>query len=143
MVFDSTTERARAWALDQRHLLADGLPACAHGLYLMTSCPGLAGCRGRFKQLDHARIWVPATPADGRPFVLSHPYSSEISDETAAYADAHGLAAPSYPQFGDGWYGNGTLPIRFTLPEDWPLWPIEAAAAILLSTQPVAWPETR
>jgi hypothetical protein len=28
-----------------------------------------------------------------------------------------------------------------TVAEDWPLWPIEAEAVVLLHTQPVAWPD--
>ena len=34
-----TVARARRWALDRRYLLADGVPTCAHGLYLMPKLP--------------------------------------------------------------------------------------------------------
>src|SRR6266516_6508304 len=98
---EDTVERARRWALDGHCVLAEGIPACAHGLYLMASCPGPSGCRNHFPQLDHARIWIPAPPGvDRRPFILSHPYSSEIEAATQAYADAHGLDVESYPEFG-------------------------------------------
>lgn len=61
----ASTERAREWALERRYLLADGIPPCAHGLYLMTSCPK-GTCRTNFRQLDHAQIWVPAAGRAGR-----------------------------------------------------------------------------
>jgi hypothetical protein len=136
-------ERARRWALDQRCLLADDVPPCAHGLYLMPSCPGSGGCFGRFRQLDHARLWVPEPVLGdgGRPFLLAHPYSREVADETRTYARAHGLDLSAEAWCGDDWYGHGTLPIRMTIPEHWPLWPVEATAAVLLKTQPVAWPD--
>jgi hypothetical protein len=135
-----TIARARSWALRGRYLLADGIPKCAHGLYLMADCP--AGCYGRFRQLDHVNVWVPGDPAeDGRAFLLSHPYSAAIDAETSAYAEAHGLTVASEPYYGDDWYGSGTIPVRMTLPANWPLWPIEAAALTLLATQPVAWPD--
>lgn len=134
----TTGNRAREWALEGRYLLAGGIPPCAHGLYLMASCP-MGSCRTNFRQLDHARIWVPADEDMNRPFLLSHPYSSETAAETRQYAQAHGLClAEAYP--GDDWYGHGTLPIRMTLPDGWPLWPIERTIAVLLATQPVAWP---
>lgn len=137
-----TTERAREWALRHRYLLADGIPACAHGLYLLAGCPDET-CRNKFRQLDHASIWVPA-PADeyledGRPFLLSHPYAKVITQETRAYADAHGLRISSNPEYGEGWYHSQAIPIRMSLPESYPLWPIEAKAAVLLIT-PQTWP---
>ena len=134
-----TVERARQWALDGRYLLADGVPACAHGLYLLASCPGAGTCRSNFRQLDHASVWVPAEVSD-RPFLLCHPYASSVEDETLLYARAHGLQTGSYPEFGDGWYGTGALPVRLTISPSWPVWPIERKAAVLLSTQPVTWP---
>jgi hypothetical protein len=136
-------DRARRWALGWHYLLADGVPPCAHGLYLMPSCPGPGTCRTHFRQLDHARLWVPDAPMGLglRPFLLSHPYSREVADETSAYARAHGLVVGGQlTAHADDWYGHGTLPIRMTIPQNWPLWPIEATAAILLNTQPVAWP---
>jgi hypothetical protein len=138
---DDVVARARAWALDHQYLLADQVPSCAHGLYLLSDCPR-SSCR-RFSQLDHARLWVPARAVGEReqPFLLSHPYSDRIEDETRTYAEAHGLGVGSFPEFGDDWYGSGTVPIRLTVPDDWPLWPIEATAVILLDTQPVQWPD--
>lgn len=134
----ATTERARAWALDHHYLLADGIPACAHGLYLLGSCPGASTCRNNFPQLDHVSIWVGADLTD-RPFLLAHPYAEDVTDETHAYARAHGLDVGGFPEFGDDWYGHGTIPVRLTITENWPLWPIEAKVAIMLSTHPVTW----
>jgi hypothetical protein len=137
-----TVERARRWALNGRYVLAGGIPSCAHGLYLMPSCPGLATCRNHFRQLDHVNLWIPAPGRDmQRPFLLFHPYADKISEDTRRYTQAHGLDTGSFPQLGDDWYGSGTIPIRLTIPENWPLWPIEAKAAVLFSTQPIAWPE--
>lgn len=76
-----------------------------------------------------------------RPFLLSHPYSDEVAPETRVYAEAHGLMVDSADYLGDGWYGQGTLPIRMTVPEDWPLWPLEREALVLLDTQPIEWPD--
>lgn len=137
-----TVERAREWALERRYLLAEGIPACAHGLYLMAGCPGLSSCRNNFRQFDHVQIWVPASQFfSERPFILAHPYDSRVSAATESYALAHGLRLGISPEFGDGWYGSGTIPIRMTIPAEYPVWPIEAKAAVLLGTQPVAWPE--
>jgi hypothetical protein len=133
-----TVERARKWALDDHLLLADGIPACAHGLYLMASCPK-GTCASHFRQLDHGRIWVPAREMN-RPFLLCHPYASEIRAETKHYAQAHGLdIIPGSDR--DNWYGSGALAIVMTLPDNWPVWPIENKTAILFTTQPVAWPD--
>jgi hypothetical protein len=137
-----TVERARAWALDGHYLLAEGIPKCAHGLYLMASCPHSSCCRNNFRQLDHVNIWVPARDLfAGRPFLLFHPYASAISEDTRRYAEAHGLDIDSHPEFGDDWYGHRTTPIRLTVPAQYPIWPIEAKSAVLLGTQPVAWPD--
>lgn len=138
-------QQAREWALENRYLLADGIPPCAHGLYLMASCP-LGSCRTNFRWLDHARIWVPAEETPARPFLLSHPYppkTGTYSPEAGqrGYARAHGLRhVTAYP--GDDWYGHGTYPVRIMLPLplSWPLWPIEHTIAVLLATQPTAWP---
>lgn len=73
--------------------------------------------------------------------MLSHPYSDQIEDDTRSYAKSHGLQAGSFPEFGDDWYGSGTIPIRLTIPPGWPLWPIDAVATVLLDTQPVQWPD--
>lgn len=129
--------QAKAWALENRYVLITGVPRCAHGLYLMASCPhGM--CRSNFPQLDHVNLWLPTYDC-GRPFLLSHPYADEISRETRSYAAAHGLVIEQ-GGLDDGWYSAGTIPVRMELPQNWPLWPIEALAAVLLATQPIAWP---
>ncbi|MDG4759284.1 hypothetical protein [Micromonospora sp. WMMD710] len=51
----------------------------------------------------------------------------------------HGLGVDSYSF--DGWYAGRALPIRLTIPQGWPLWPIERDAVLLLHTQPIEWPE--
>ncbi|MFL6140436.1 MAG: hypothetical protein ACJ72N_01025 [Labedaea sp.] len=77
---------------------------------------------------------------DGRSaFILTHPYVDEIPASLRTYAEMHGLRVDSYPF--DRWYGDTALPIRLTIPDDWPLWPIERDAAVLLHTQPITWPE--
>lgn len=134
---DDVVERARAWALDCHYLLVSGLPACAHGLYLMQSCPH-DRCQNEFRQLDHASLWVP-DPVLYRPFLLTHPYADTIDKETELYAAAHGLDLDAYVH--ENWYGNGTIPIRLSLPSGWPVWSIEKAAIVMLVTQPVAWPK--
>lgn len=136
----ATVDRAREWALGRRYLLAAGIPKCAHGLYLLANCPGI-GCRNHFRQLDHVNVWVPASFIDERPFLLCHPYSDQIDDDTRAYAAAHGLEVSSKPYLDDGWYGCGSLPIRLEIPQDWPMWPIEAKALVLSAGQPIAWPD--
>ena len=136
-----TTNRAREWAIDGRYLLTAGVPHCAHGFYLMGMCPGQ--CYGKFRQLDHANLWVPANSDeyDRRPFLLSHPYSKELHEETTAYAEAHGLTVEvNRPE--DRWYGPGTLSVRMSVGAmNWPLWPLERDAFVLLATQPVKWPD--
>jgi hypothetical protein len=84
-------------------------------------------------------VWVPADLAGTRPFLLSHPYSSEVSQKTRAYGEAHGLDVGD-PDLADDWFGHGTVPIRMAIPVKCPLWPIEAKALIMLATCPVSWP---
>lgn len=132
---DDTVERARKWALDNQYLLADGASACAHGLYgFSVDCL----CHQLFRQLDHANVWVPADLSWGHPFVLSHPYADGLDAETKTYARAHSLSAES--EFGDDWYGHGTVPIRLT-PVSGRLLPLEEQAIVLLKVSPVEWPE--
>jgi hypothetical protein len=132
-----TVSRAREWALSNHLLLVREVPACAHGLYLMASCPnGGARCCRAF---DHTDIWLPDDMKDGRPFILTHPYTNEVSDDITGYAAAHGLAVQSRQAL-DGWYGHDSLPIRLTIPENWPIWPLEVEASALLAATPVAWP---
>jgi hypothetical protein len=131
---EETVERARAWAFENQYLLFDGnADRCVHGLYRMDSC-NFSACRS--VGFDHTRIWV---QGDARgAFILTHPYVEEIPEPMRVYADMHGLQINSW-KF-DGWYSDHALPIRLTIPADWPLWPIERDAIVLLHTQPVQWP---
>ena len=132
---DDTGAAAREWALEHRYVQAYGIAPCAHGLYLMRSCPG-RDCY-RAAGLDHIQIWVPADAGE-RPFILTHPYVREIPDRMRAYAEAHGLIITSDP-VDDQWYGMSTLPIRLTIPSVNTMWPIEERAAVLLRAWPVEW----
>lgn len=144
-----TVERARAWAIRWRYLLVDGLAECAHGLYLMGMCPTGLNCCEVF---DHTNLWVPdrspgiRDAGNGRtnppepPFILTHPYRREVPESAHTYARAHGLHVDSRPTM-DGWYGYNSLPIRFTLPENWPMWPIEREVEPMFSARPVIWPD--
>lgn len=130
-----TVDRAREWAFGHQVLLYQG-PAenCVHGLYRMDVCT-VSACTS--VGLDHTQIWV---QHDARSaFILTHPYVDEIPGSLRTYADMHGLQVGSYPF--DDWYGHRSLPIRLTIPNNWPLWPIERDAAVLLHTQPIEWPE--
>ncbi len=144
-----TAGRARQWALENRYLLAEGISPCAHGLYMM-GCPS-SGCSSF--GFDHTQIWVPADVPGGRPFILTSPYTSEVPGRLRVYAEAHGLelSVDGHLRGGelheerhvweDNWYYPGhALPIRLTVPVDWPMWPIEEQAFVLLATQPVEWP---
>ena len=127
--------RAREWANRYRYLLYRGPgEQCVHGLYRMDACrfPACTSVR-----MDHTQIWV---RHDSRSaFILTQPYCEEIPGPLRTYADMHGLRIESHSY--DGWYSDRTLPIRLTIPNDWPLWPIERDAALLLHTQPVTWPD--
>ena len=130
-----TVRRAREWAADRRYLLYNG-PAekCVHGLYRMDVCT-FPVCTS--VGMDHTQIWI---QHDGRgAFILTHPYAKAIPESLRTYAEMHGLSVRSDPS--DDWYGHGALPIRLTIPDGWPLWPIERDAALLLHVQPIAWPE--
>ena len=130
-----TVSRAREWALRGQYLLYQGPgEKCVHGLYRMDTC-SFPVCTS--VGLDHTQIWV---EHDARSaFILTHPYVDEIPASLRTYAEMHGLRVDSYPT--DGWYGHGSIPIRLTIPESWPLWPIERDAVLLLHTQPIPWPE--
>jgi hypothetical protein len=130
-----TVRRAKEWAFDHQHLLYRGpAESCVHGLYRMDVCT-FSACTS--VGMDHTQIWV---QHDARSaFILTHPYVDEIPDSLRTYAKMHGLSVESYPF--DHWYHSRALPIRLTIPENWPLWPIERDAAVLLHTQPVKWPE--
>lgn len=146
---EDTVKRARRWALERKYMLVHGVPACAHGLYLMASCPLRAGVGStcQIKALDHVNLWMPYELGPGNNvFLLSAPYMNDIDDELVAYANAHGLEVNSGDHLSDadGWYSGGSaLPIRLTIPNDWPIWPIETEAVVVLHTQPLWWPETQ
>lgn len=132
-----TVERARAWAVENRVLLVRGLPNCAHGFYMMASCPRGSACHDMVHQFDHVNLWIHSEL--GQPFLLFHPYSEKVDEATEMYARAHGLDITSYDF--DGWYHERTIPIRMSVPSGWPVWPLEAAAHTMLITQPVSWPD--
>jgi hypothetical protein len=127
-------ERARDWAERWELLLYRG-PAecCVHGLYRMDVC-SFPACTT--VGMDHSQIWV-RRDAKGA-FILTQPYVTEVPERLRAYAEMHGLSVDSRKS--DGWYGHGSLPIRLTIPQSWPLWPIERDAVLLLHTQPIEWP---
>lgn len=129
-------DRATEWATMHKFLLYVG-PAmhCVHGLYRMDRCPRNGACQS--VGLDHTRIWV--TSDAHMAFILTHPYASSIPESIATYGEMHALNVRSYPH--DGWYNSPrTLPIRLSIPMNWPLWPICRDAAVLLHTQPIDWP---
>ena len=70
--------------------------------------------------------------------MLTHPYVDDIPEPLETYAAMHGLRVDTL-RF-DGWYDDTALPIRLTIPDSWPLWPIERDAVVLLHTQPIEWP---
>jgi hypothetical protein len=129
-------DRARQWALDHQLLLFKGnAESCVHGLYGMDSCAARAACQNA--GLDHTQIWV---QHDGRgAFLLTQPYVEQVPEALTTYAWAHGLHIDSHPF--DGWYGGSTMPIRLSLPNNWPLWPIERDVIVVLHTQPISWPD--
>jgi len=133
---DDVIDRARRWALASRALLVRGVPACAHGTYLMP-CP--AACE-RFSWSDHSNLWVePGIDSEPRPFILAHPYADAVPEDAEPYALAHGLRVES--RSWDDWYHDGALPIRFHQGSANVVWPLEALCTLLLATQPVTWPE--
>lgn len=126
-----TIGRARQWALDQQVLLYRGGPHCVHGLYLMGQCAAPDAC-GKVG-FDHTQIWV---QADGKgAFLLTQPYVDQVPEEMLNYAWAHGLDVGGYAV--DAWYQGGTLPIRLSIPQRWPMWPIERESIVLLRAMPV------
>lgn len=130
-----TVHRARTWAIEGKYLLYEGsVDQCVHGLYRMDTCAARDAC-GRGTGFDHTNIWVEhdATGA----FILTQPYTDTIPDAMRTYAAMHGLEISS--GHWDGWYGSGTLPIRLTIPRDWPLWPIERDAVVALHASPIPW----
>lgn len=130
--------RARSWALRNRYLLCNGVARCAHGLYLMDKC---AGKCAEIASLDHVDLWIPSEISEEsgyRAFLLYHPYSDRLKDRARSYADSHGLQAEAGIE-ADGWYGNGTLPVRMTIPGHSNLWPLERDALALLERTVIMW----
>jgi hypothetical protein len=142
------TERACQWALWHRYYLAKGIPACAHGLYLMNDCPaasGLDGCGGA--GFDHTTVWVPAD-RPWEPFVLTQPYVSEIPAGLRAYAGAHGLAVSVNRELGDGWLngpGGHELPVRLSVTDTGcTSWPLGTRAVVLAAAAAGnEWPDVQ
>lgn len=129
-------ERARQWALNHQLLLFNGnADSCVHGLYRMDMCAAPDACQKA--GLDHTQIWVRHDAQSA--FLLTQPYVDKVPENLTAYAWAHGLRVDSYSF--DNWYGHSTMPIRLTLPDSWPLWPIERDAVVVLHTQPISWPD--
>ena len=140
-------ERARGWALDGHYLLVKGsLPTnCAHGFYMLTSCPN--SCR-KFG-FDHTNMWIEDRERGvAKAFLLTQPYHED--PKLAEYAEAHGLEYRSYnyrsEESGsdyyrgfDNWYSDKIIAIRLSIGNDWPLWPIEREVATMLSVSPVRW----
>jgi len=146
---EDTIERAREWALDGHFLLAEGVPACAHGFYMLRACPLIGSdCGGVQGWMDHTHLWVPANDQGfehvfDRPFLLTAPYGTDDTIPAAAYAygQAHGLEVFSVPM-SDGWYAPGAaLPIRLTAHDLGQLFPLEREVAEILRAWPVEWPE--
>lgn len=134
-------ERARTWALANHFLLIRGVPACAHGLYMM-SCP-MARCSG-YGWYDHVNLWCSAE-GPPEPFLLAAPYDNEIRQSAFDYAEAHGLNIwdkEHLNAFGEGlnWYGEHTIPIRMAITED-AVWPIEPRIVWLREVCPFEWPD--
>lgn len=135
-----TTARARSWALRNRYLLCGGIAQCAHGLYLMTECPG--SCRDA-ALLDHVNVWVPTEIGEAtreRAFILYHPYLKQLEERTYTYAKAHGFDVEQ-DRSGDDWYGSGALAVRLTIPSSSVLWPLEQDALGLLENTWFLWNE--
>ena len=59
---------------------------------------------------DHWRVWE---RPDGSRFALAHVYVSQedAEENSKSFAALHGLTVISDPA--DGWYGYGTIPLRY------------------------------
>lgn len=132
---EETVEKARAWSLTHRYMLVGGVPACAHGMYMM-ECP--ANCYSyNHEVLDHVNMWAD----DDSVFLLSHPYAENPRENPKAiqYARAHGLSITPY-DFDDGWYGHGSSPLRLRASHYYS-YPIEKEINNLLRVHPIRWPD--
>jgi len=124
------TMRAMEWANKHHYLLVDNAVRCAHQLYRMY-CLGECGQ----DNLDHARVWVKAS---GGAFVLAHLYAKEVPETARFYAKAHGLELESNSF--DNWYNHATIPVRYSTPANFPIFPLEYEAVALLAFLPPIWP---
>lgn len=109
----------REWAAHEAVVPLDIVP-CAHGVYALDICPAFAECEGT-RLLDHATWWWhPGDP----PFLLAHTYLDALVIAAGEYRLRlpHGLVA-FVDQPGDGWYGNGTLSVRFEMGDPWLSYP--------------------
>lgn len=107
---DDTRKRAAIWAGDRGYRLSGTHWRCAHGL-LRLGRRFPCGCGGYRRLLDHANIWVRGgTPA----VLLAHSYLdlAEVTEQANAYATEHRLVVVVGDP-ADGWYGAGTVPVRF------------------------------
>ncbi|MFZ1946359.1 MAG: hypothetical protein WAW06_02320, partial [bacterium] len=92
---------------------------------------------------SHSQARRLAELTDTQPVQAAGPSTGEIR----AWCQANGVPCPArglrvkldFP--GDDWYGYGTLPIRLTIPDNWPLWPIEREVDQMFSVRPVIWPD--
>jgi len=133
-VYGDDEPHCQEWAVARKLMLVGGVANCAHGLYSMISCP--ANCWWKV-ELDHTSVW---TQTDGQvdPFILTQPYVQEIPQAMTAYAAHHGLDVEVSED--DGWYGHGTLPIRFDMKSAAAFaWPLQAKIAQLLTLYPPGW----
>jgi hypothetical protein len=132
---DESIERAFRWALDHRVFLVTGVPTCAHGLYLMTGCPG--DCH-KVRGLDHVQLWVPAD-RPFEPFILTQPYESSVPKELQQYGNAHGLEVLETPY--DSWYlSEQTISVRLTARAQGAAFPLGIEAVAQLAMFPTVWP---
>jgi len=101
----------------------------------MSSCP--ATCWGEIG-FDHTTMWT-RTDRLADPFILTQPYVDEIPPRMVAYAAHHGLTVEVSED--DGWYGHGSLPIRFDMNASSSAfaWPLQAKLAQLLALYPPRW----
>jgi len=108
-----TIAAAKRWALRNRYMLVKGVCPCAHGLLGLRQCPAK---RSAIADFDHTEVWANLDGRRPEVFVLMAPYLKEPSTELKAYAKCHGLRVDQNRRV-DGWYGNGTIPIRLSFYE--------------------------
>ena len=146
---EDVVARASAWASLHKYFLYRGPGEhCVHAFYRMHCYGAISACNN--SGMDHTNIWVPSEKGE-RPFILTHPYVQEIPEKLKSYGYAHGLVVSTnnykwsdrFP-YQDSWYASGAaLPVKLSLPQSWPLFPLEADVAALLSAMPPRWPEMK